>query len=401
MELNDVLAIAMKGGASDIHLKSGLPAMFRINGTLVPLKDGPRISAEEMSRMALSIMNNFQRERFKQFNELDLAYGVPGLGRFRCQRLPAARHRRDRAARHSLQDPDDPRAHPAAGAEDDRRVRARPRARHRHHRLGQVDDSLAAMIDHINTTRHESHRSRSKTRSSSSSATRSRSSTSARSASTRDALGQALRSALRQDPDVILVGEMRDLRDDRDRAARRRDGPPRASRRCTRSTRPRRSTASSSVFPPHQQKQVRMQLGSGAEGGDLASASCRRADGKGRVAALEIMRTTPRVRELVEDKDRTKEICDAIAEGHITYGMQTFDQALMALLNSGQISYEEALRQASNPSNFALRVQGIQSASDSKWDSFERPGEQRSTAGHERAAAPRTGSAIGKPDDRF
>jgi twitching motility protein PilT len=83
MELNDVLAIAMKGGASDIHLKSGLPAMFRINGTLVPLKDGPRISAEEMSRMALSIMNNFQRERFKQFNELDLAYGVPGLGRFR------------------------------------------------------------------------------------------------------------------------------------------------------------------------------------------------------------------------------------------------------------------------------------------------------------------------------
>jgi twitching motility protein PilT len=155
-----------------------------------------------------------------------------------------------------------------------------------------------------------------------------------------------------------------------------------------------------SVFPPHQQRQVRLQLGA-----VLKAVICQRlvptADGKGRVAALEIMRTTPRVRELVEDKDRTKEICDAIAEGHITYGMQTFDQALMALLNSGQISYEEALRQASNPSNFALRVQGIQSASDSKWDSFERPGEQRSTAGHERAAAPRTGSAIGKPDDRF
>jgi twitching motility protein PilT len=83
MELNEVLGVAIKGGASDIHLKAGLPPMFRINGQLVPLKDGPRISPEEMSRMALSIMNNFQRERFKQFNELDLAYGVPGLGRFR------------------------------------------------------------------------------------------------------------------------------------------------------------------------------------------------------------------------------------------------------------------------------------------------------------------------------
>ena len=83
MDLNDILGIAMKGGASDIHLKAGLPAMFRINGHLVPLKDGPRIAPEELSRMALSIMNNYQRERFKQFSELDLAYGVPGMGRFR------------------------------------------------------------------------------------------------------------------------------------------------------------------------------------------------------------------------------------------------------------------------------------------------------------------------------
>ena len=83
MELNDILGVAVKGGASDIHLKAGLPPMFRVNGQLVPLKDAPRISPEELSRMALSVMNNYQRERFKQFNELDLAYGVPGLGRFR------------------------------------------------------------------------------------------------------------------------------------------------------------------------------------------------------------------------------------------------------------------------------------------------------------------------------
>src|SRR3990167_4312675 len=83
MEMNEILAVATKSSASDIHLKAGLPPMFRINGSLVPLKDAQRTSPEDMSRMALSIMNSFQRERFKQFNELDLAYGVPGLGRFR------------------------------------------------------------------------------------------------------------------------------------------------------------------------------------------------------------------------------------------------------------------------------------------------------------------------------
>jgi twitching motility protein PilT len=92
------------------------------------------------------------------------------------------------------------------------------------------------------------------------------------------------------------------------------------------------------------------------------------------VAALEILIATQRVRELIEDKDRTKEIPDAIAQGNIAYGMQTFDQALMGLLKQGLITYEEALRQCSNPDDFALRVSGIASTSDSKWDQFERGG---------------------------
>ena len=83
MELNDILTVAIKGGASDIHLKAGLPPMFRIDGTLVPLKDAKRLSPEDIGRMAFSIMNNFQKEKFKEDNEIDLAYGVPGLGRFR------------------------------------------------------------------------------------------------------------------------------------------------------------------------------------------------------------------------------------------------------------------------------------------------------------------------------
>src|SRR5690242_3797808 len=83
MELNEILQVALRGGASDIHLKAGLPPMFRVDGSLVPLKDARRLPPEEISRMAFGIMNDYQKEKFKQQNELDLAYGVPGLGRFR------------------------------------------------------------------------------------------------------------------------------------------------------------------------------------------------------------------------------------------------------------------------------------------------------------------------------
>src|SRR5579863_7153255 len=83
MELNEILQVALRGGASDIHLKAGLPPMFRVDGTLVPLKDGRRLPPEEVARMAFGIMNEFQKDKFKQTNEVDLAYGVPGLGRFR------------------------------------------------------------------------------------------------------------------------------------------------------------------------------------------------------------------------------------------------------------------------------------------------------------------------------
>src|SRR4029078_12229733 len=83
MELNEILQVALRGGASDIHLKAGLPPMFRVDGSLVPLKDGKRLPPEEVARMALGIMNAFQKDKFKNTNEVDLAYGVPGLGRFR------------------------------------------------------------------------------------------------------------------------------------------------------------------------------------------------------------------------------------------------------------------------------------------------------------------------------
>ena len=125
-----------------------------------------------------------------------------------------------------------------------------------------------------------------------------------------------------------------------------------------------------------------------------------RADGKGRVPAVEVLLATARVRELIEDKDRTKEIPDAIAQGHTTYGMQTFDQSLMGLLKSNLITYEEALRQATNPDDFALRVSGISGTSDSKWDNFEKPPEAGGAAARAPAppAPPRPRARLPPPD---
>ena len=95
-----------------------------------------------------------------------------------------------------------------------------------------------------------------------------------------------------------------------------------------------------------------------------------KADGVGRVPAVEVLVATARIREYVEDEHRTKEIGDAIAEGHVQYGMQTFDQSLMALLGQNLITYEEALNQASNPDDFALKMSGVSSTSDTTWDNF-------------------------------
>ncbi|MEL7371106.1 MAG: type IV pilus twitching motility protein PilT [Myxococcota bacterium] len=368
MELNDILSVAVKGGASDIHLKAGLPPMFRLNGKLVPLKDRQRISPEEMSRMALSIMNNYQRERFKQYNEMDLAYGVPGLGRFRVN---VFQQRGTvgivlRVIPFKLRSLDDLRLPPVL---KDIAMEERGLIMVTGTTGSGKSTTLAALIDHINTSKTVHVMTvedpiefliRDK-----------RSVINQREVGV-DTLSfsQALKSALRQDPDVILVGEMRDLETIETALLASETGHLVMS---TLHTLDATETISRivSVFPPHQQRQVRLQLGA-----TMRAILCQRLvatrDGKGRVAALEILRHTPRIREMIEDKDRTKELSEAIAEGASTYGMQTFDQALMSLLRTKIISYDEALKQASNPSNFALRVQGVESASDSKWNDFER-----------------------------
>jgi twitching motility protein PilT len=198
--------------------------------------------------------------------------------------------------------------------------------------------------------------------------------------------GQALKSSLRQDPDVILVGEMRDLETIETALTAAETGHLVLSTLHTLDA-TETITRIISAFPPHQQKQVRLQLGSVLRA-VISQRLVPRADGKGRVASVEVLVSNGRIREMVEDKDRTKEIASAIAQSHTTYGMQTFDQSLMSLFRQNIITYEEALRQSTNPDDFALRVSGISATSDSSWDGFDQKPEEGGQPAAAKPAAP-------------
>jgi twitching motility protein PilT len=180
----------------------------------------------------------------------------------------------------------------------------------------------------------------------------------------------ALRSALRQDPDVILVGEMRDYETIETALTAAETGHLVLS---TLHTLDATETINRviSVFPPHQQKQIRLQL-SAVLKAVISMRLVPRADGRGRVPAVEVLRSTPYIRDCVENKEKTKLIKDAIAAGTSQYGMQTFDQSLYVLYQQELITLEEALRQCSNPDEFKLKVAGIQSTADMAAEEMDR-----------------------------
>jgi twitching motility protein PilT len=177
-----------------------------------------------------------------------------------------------------------------------------------------------------------------------------------------DSFADALRSALRQDPDVILVGEMRDYETISTAILAAETGHLVLS---TLHTVDAAETINRiiSVYPPYQQRQVRLQLASLLKG-IVSMRLIPRADGRGRVPAVEVMVVTQTMRECIVDPDKSRKIPDFIAAGHSQYGMQTFDQSLMILYKRGLITYEEALLWASNPDDFALRVRGIEPTFD-------------------------------------
>ncbi len=367
MELNDILKIALKANASDIHLKVGLVPTFRIDGALVPLNNASRLTPEELTSMAQNIMSPQQKIKFQEFNELDLAYGVPGLGRFRVnvfqQRGTAGMVLR--VIPYNIKSLDDLLLPPVL-----KKLAS--------HERGLVlvtgatgsgkSTTLAAMVDYINEVRAchivtieepIEYLIRDKT-----------SIINQREVGV-DTMGfhLALRAALRQDPDVILVGEMRDAETMEIALAAAETGHLVLS---TLHTTDAVETINRilSVFPPYQQKQVRLQLASILKA-IVSQRLVPRKDEQGRVPAVEVLVNNARVRELIEDSDRTKEIHQTIQDSYISFGMQTFDQSLMSLMSRNLISYEEALRQSSNPDDFALRHSGISSTSDRSWDHFE------------------------------
>ena len=179
----------------------------------------------------------------------------------------------------------------------------------------------------------------------------------------------ALRVGLRQDPDVILVGEMRDYETIETALLAAETGHLVFS---TLHTLDATETINRiiAVFPPHHQKQIRIQLSQVLKS-VISLRLLPRADGIGRVPAVEVMIVTPYIRDCIENKDKTKYIREQIALGTSQYGMQTFDQSLFQLYKSGLITLDEAMRRASNPDEFKLKIQGVQFTADISRDQME------------------------------
>ncbi|MBI5631929.1 MAG: type IV pilus twitching motility protein PilT [Nitrospirae bacterium] len=369
MDVNELLREAHGQGASDLHLKVGTHPILRINGELAPLSSEKRLSQEDTLKMAFAVMSPGQREIFKKRNDIDLAYSVPGLGRFRCNifiqrgtvglvfrvipmRIPTIEE---------LLLPD---------IIKKIAMEARGLILVTGTTGSGKSTTLAAMIDHINTGKTDHimtiedpieylHRDK-------------RSIINQREiGSDTESFSKAMRAAMRQDPDVILVGEMRDFETIQTALTAAETGHLVLS---TLHTSDAAETVNRiiSVFPPYQHKQVRIQLASVLKG-IISMRLVPKTDGKGRVPAVEVLIATATIKDCILDADKTKSINDAIAQGAIHYGMQTFDQSLFNLFKSGLISYEEALRRATNPDDFALKVKGIQSTSDISLENQHQP----------------------------
>jgi twitching motility protein PilT len=339
LSLSDLLRRMLEMGGSDLHITTNSPPQIRVHGHLVPL-DLPQLTPAETKQLAYSVMTDSQKHRFEESLELDFSFGLKGLARFRAnvfnQRGASACVFRlipfEIKSFHQLGLP------PVVSKLCDK-----PRG------LVLVtgptgsgkSTTLAAMIDKINTERHDHiltiedpiefvHMNKnclvnqrelhSDTKS----------------------FTDALRAALREDPDVVLIGEMRDL-ETIDRIAHRRDR--RDFSTCT-------NSASSTinrvidVFPAHQQSQIRAQLSLVLEG-IMCQSLLPKVDGKGRAMCMEILVPNAAVRNLIRE-DKIHQIYSAMQSGQDKYGMQTFNQALASAYYQKQISLEVAMARSSN-----------------------------------------------------
>jgi len=360
VDINDLLASAVASGASDLHLKVGSYPMMRLHGTLAVVTEEKRLEREDTEAMADALFSPELREKFRTAREVDLAYSIPGLGRFRCnvfqQRGTVGLVLRVIPTR--IKTIDELGLPPVLKriAEEERGLVLVTGTTG----SGKTT-TLAAMIEYINTTRsahimtiedpieylHRDHHSIVNQR---------------EVAVDTPSFSHALRSALRQDPDVILVGEMRDHETVETALLAAETGHLVFS---TLHTLDATETVNRiiAVFPPHQQRQMRLQLASVLKGA-VSQRLIPRADGLGRAPAVEVMISTAFIRDCIVDKDRTALIHGAIAAGTSQYGMQTFDQSIFGLYQQEIVTLEEAFRWASNVDEFKLKIQGISTTSD-------------------------------------
>lgn len=367
-KIDDFLRMAISFGASDLHLRVGSSPVVRVMGELRPLGNIEKLSQEETLEMAFSMMSNRQKQHFKEAFEVDIGYGVSGLGRFRVNIF----QQRGTIGIVARVIPDQIRSFSELGlppvlqkiAEEQR---------------GLVlvtgttgsgkSTTLAAMVDYINQNRSSHivtvedpieflHKNKK------SFVTQREIDVDTRS------FAEALRGSLRQDPDVILVGEMRDMETMETALSAAETGHLVLS---TLHTLDAVETINRilTAFPPFQQRMIRVQL-AGLLRGIISQRLMKSAKGRGRVPAIEVLVSTGLVREYILNEEKTSQIRDAISAGTSQYGMQTFDQSLFYLYQAQLITLDEALRGASNPDDFRLRLAGISNTTTQARESMEK-----------------------------
>ncbi len=368
--IDDLLRMAMSFGASDLHLRAGSFPVIRVTGELKPLSGVAKMTQDETLEMAFSMMSNRQKQHFKEVFEVDIGYGVSGLGRFRVNIF----QQRNSIGIVARVISDTIRSFAELGlppilnniAEESRGLILVTGT------TGSgKSTTLSAIVDHINQNRnchivtiedpieylHKDKESFVTQREVD--------------VDTRN-FAEALRGSLRQDPDVILVGEMRDLETIETALVAAETGHLVLSTLHTTDA-SETLTRIISAFPPYQQRSVRIQL-AGLLKAVVSQRLMKSAKGNSRIPAVEVLMSTPLIRDYILHEDKTPAIRDAIAAGTSQYGMQTFDQSLFYLYQSGLITLDEALRGSTNPDEFRLRLAGIHNTTTIAREEMERSG---------------------------
>jgi twitching motility protein PilT len=365
-DYKSVLQHMIQANASDLHLKVGRPPTLRVDGHMVSL-ELPPLKQEDLRSLAEQIMAPKNIKEFSEQKESDFALAVPGIGRFRVN----AYQQRGTIAYALRGVPFQAKTIAELNLpEVCERIALMPRG------LILVtgitgsgkSTALASMLHYINQNRHANiitiedpieflHRDI-------------KSSINQREVGTdTNSFAQALRRVLRQDPDILLVGEIRDL-DTLDTALKAAETGHLVFSTLHTTDATQTINRILSFYPPHQQTEVRYML-STALRAIISLRLVRRADKKGRVPAAEILVNTEAVRDQMRDMTKLLNIPELIKEGAVPYGMQSFDQSLMNWYHKGVISYDDALFAATNPAEFSLRAQGIAASSDTSWDTVK------------------------------